>query len=384
MNQWAGVLDVVVTARPSWARVKTLVSSFAELNGNSSVRLSLVGPAVSERYGDISKVIGHRIKHKNFPALQESDALGSIALSAIEGASSLVRYWSMERPTAVLVIADRTETLGASVAAALMQIPLIHLQGGEVSGSIDDKIRNSNTKLADLHLTTNLETRERLLGMGEEDSRIRVIGCPSVDIAREAVSKTQGVQFLDMDKLGGVGAWVEKGDSYGVIMFHPDTLASDETNVAWIEHLMRFVDHSRLKWFWFWPNPDHGTNQISKIIRRKREQGGLSTVRFIINIEPELFNLLLANAQILLGNSSYGIRESSYLGLSVINLGDRQHGRQRGQNVLDLDLNSHALKDFRLLESRIGLKFPQSNLYGSGNSGRLGAEAVSKWEPSLK
>ena len=144
-------LDVVVTARPSWARVKSLVLEYAKIAGNSKLRVTLVGPALSSRYGNIIELIPEGILTASHSTLRESDDLAAIALSCVDGSQSLIHQWMSSRPDCVLVIADRSETLGVSTAAALMQIPLIHLQGGEISGSIDDKVRDTNSQLADLN-----------------------------------------------------------------------------------------------------------------------------------------------------------------------------------------------------------------------------------------
>ena len=375
----APLLEVVITARPSWARVKSLIFSYSELVGPEKCRVSLVGPALSARYGDISSQIPPNISVRSFPTLRESDDLGAVALTGIDTAYSLATNWAQSRPDCILVIADRTETLGVSMAAALMQIPLIHLQGGEVSGSIDNKIRDTNTKLADFHLTTNDESKQYLLGIGEDETRIKVIGCPSIDGVKHIMEENKPWNLLD---LGGVGCDVNSEQEYGIIMFHPDTL-DDSSNSLWVYSLIEAVGTSILSWFWFWPNPDHGSNEISKIIRRCREQGLLQNVRFIINVTPDDFVRLATRACILIGNSSFGIRESSYIGLPTLNLGLRQNGRQRGSNVVDLPRPS-ANHIHRAILELAGKKYPSSKLYGDGSAGLRGAQFIASWNPRLK
>ena len=376
------VLEIVVTARPSWARVKSLVLEYQKLSGADSLRLSLVGPAVSKRYGDVSFGISPSIEVKKFPALHESDEFGSVALTCLDGATALARYWEQDRPSAVLVIADRTETLGVSLVAALMQIPLIHLQGGEISGSIDDKIRDTNSKLADFHLTTNEFTSKRLIDIGENPDLIHIVGCPSIDLVLNTIKNPKLiVNSLD---LGGVGANFDIKSKFGIIMFHPDTF-NETDSLSWINVIIDLISKSKINWFWFWPNPDHGTNLISKEIRKAREMGDLANVRFVINLEPELFITLANYSQIMIGNSSFGIRESSYLGLRVINLGLRQKGRQRGPNVSDIELIQNSKELFKLFSQNLkDEKLPPSYLYGDGNSGKRSAAILASWIPNLK
>lgn len=379
LNQHPPVLEVVITARPSWARVRTLIQNYCEISGVDNCRVSLVGPAVSSRYGDISDQIHSGIKIRTFPSLRESDDLASIALSSMDGAVALAQHWRDSRPDCVLVIADRTETVGASCAAALMQIPLIHLQGGEVSGSIDNKIRSTNSKLADLHLTTNELTKSSLMTMGESEDRIRVVGCPSIDIVKKVTDENS---YWTLKDIGGVGCVIEPDCKYGIVMFHPDTL-DEQSNEAWIDSLISTIDVSGMKWFWFWPNPDHGTTLISKKLRTAREANLLNNVRFVINVLPDTFIKLAVHACVLIGNSSFGIRESSFIGLPVINLGDRQKNRQRGPNVMDLQFPTRN-ELLQTIDSIGNYRYPRSFIYGDGGAGVLAAHAISNWQPSLK
>lgn len=375
-------LEVVVTARPSWARVQSIVKQYAKTFGHSSVRLSLVGPAVSKRYGDLSSAVSSIYRTKLFPSLHESDSFENIALSAIEGGSALARYWGQDRPSAILVIADRSETLAVSMTAALMQIPIIHLQGGEVSGSIDDKVRDTNSKLADLHFTTNELTQARLISMGEKDNNIFIIGCPSVDLVKETVVGGIETQFTESE-LGGVGANFSLNDPFGIIMFHPDTSNSVE-NSFWISEIIKMVESSNLKWFWFWPNPDHGTEMISKKIRQQRESGGLKNVRFVINLPPEIFITLANRSRLLVGNSSFGIREASFLGLPVLNFGLRQSGRQCASNVLNFTRDTFKGNLGEIVEAHSNRRFQSSNLYGEGDAGIKAVNFLKTWNPRTK
>ena len=378
------LLEVVVTARPSWARVKHLVFNYATVAGRDRVRLTLVGPAVSQRYGDISKRLPKWLQFDIVQALNESDALDAVALSCVSGSMSLINKWSRNRPDCVLVVADRTETLGASLAASLMQIPLIHLQGGEISGSIDDKVRDANSKLADFHLTTNEITANRLRELGEKDDLIRVVGCPSVDIVAEVLNNQSRLTFTSSSSLGGVGSDFPMDKDFGIIMFHPDTLNAEE-NILWTRQLIEFTQNSYLNWVWFWPNPDHGSHEISHEIRMAREQIELHNIRFIVNLPPEDFVILAINSTVLIGNSSFGIREASFVGLPVVNLGRRQFGRQKAKNVLDIPSLLTFEEFSTLVENHLQHgKFASSHIYGSGNSGLIAAKAILNWSPNVK
>ena len=385
MNRDFPLLDVVITARPSWARVKNLVYEYAKATSNSNVRVKLVGPAVSTRYGDLRDQLPTWLSVKSFPALHDTDALSDVARSCLDGARALTYEWTENPPDCSLVIADRTETAGVALVSALMQIPLIHLQGGEISGSIDDKIRDTNSKLADLHLTTNEFTRNRLVSIGEDPSRIHIVGCPSIDLVKDVIKKSGEIAQPWNQDLGGVGKQFSLEDPFGIVMFHPDTLSSSQ-NSFWINEITQVLKNSEINWFWFWPNPDHGNSGISKAIRITRELGELSKVRFLINLPPEIFISLASRASLMIGNSSFGIREASYLGLPVINLGERQNGRQKSSNVFDLNSNSKTMDFSKLICDILKEKrwFSSSELYGNGDAGFRAARIIKDWKPSVK
>jgi UDP-hydrolysing UDP-N-acetyl-D-glucosamine 2-epimerase len=385
-NKAAPTLDVVVTARPSWARVKSLVENYALITDTSQVRVLFVGPAVSKRYGDVTSQVPVNVEFETMQTLGESDGLDAVAQTCASGSQLLIHRWSSKRPDCTLVIADRTETLGVAMAASVMQIPLIHLQGGEVSGSIDDKIRDANTKLADLHLTTNEYTAKRLISMGEPEERVIPIGCPSIDLVRQLI-ESDATQFPEnglASELGGVGGDFSVNNPFGIIMFHPDTLNEFE-NAEWINSLIEIADKGDYNWFWFWPNPDHGSHFVSHQIRKARENNRLQNVRFVINLPPERFVHLASKAVILVGNSSFGIRESAYLGLPVLNLGKRQKGRQKVGNVKDVPnlISAEELRMHILMHASQGW-LDSSDLYGDGRSGFRGASYIANWTPTLK
>lgn len=372
-------IDFVITARPSWSRVKKLIQDYIKIEGEGAARVSLVGAALSEKYGDIRSQIPSNYQLNVFETFSGNKNLFSVAKTSIDGANALSQFWSTSRPSSVFVVADRTETLGVSLTAATMQIPIIHLQGGEVSGSIDNKIRSANTKLADLHLTTNQFTAKNLINLGENEKDIIIIGCPSVDLVHDQVEKKLKPHPHSLH-YGGVGANFQTELPYGIIMFHPDTFALSD-NIDWIDYLLTMTQRSNLNWFWFWPNVDFGGGLISKRIRFMRESNVLSNLRYLKNLPPDTFINLAIHAKVLVGNSSFGIREASAIGLPVINLGMRQVGRHRAENVVDLQKPCDITK---AVDEHSRRRFKKSLIYGEGNASRLGAEALRDWIPRIK
>ena len=376
-------IDFVVTARPSWSRVRSLVFNYAQLAGSGFAKLIFIDTANSRNYGNVSKQEIDGIEKIFFLTHFDSDGFDGAALSVSSGIEALARYWSMCRPDAALVIADRTETLGAAAAASLMQIPLIHLQGGEITGSIDNKIRNANSALADFHLTTNDETATRLESLGVKSELIRVIGCPSIDIVRGVLNgKTSNLGSV---LGGGIGKDVELDRNFGLIMFHPDTLNLSKTEL----HLGLIIETIKLRneiqWVWFWPNSDHGSSNITKQMRLFRESNFGKQVKFLVNVLPEIFVELANRSSFILGNSSFGIREASFLGLPAINIGARQKCRQRATNVIDLSDPERFEELSKAIDVSLAVgRYAPSEMYGNGFAGVNGARHLLKWRPQVQ
>ncbi|MGA9590940.1 MAG: UDP-N-acetylglucosamine 2-epimerase, partial [Salegentibacter sp.] len=197
---------VVVTARPSYSRIKTALIA---IQNHSQLELQLViaGSALLDRYGNAVDFIekdGFPIAAKVFMVL-EGENPTTMAKTTGLGVMELTNVFYNLKPNAVITIADRFETIATSIAAAYQNIPLVHVQGGEVTGSIDEKVRHSNTKLADLHLVSSEDARKRVIKLGEDPDKVINTGCPSIDLAKK-VHENGALDFDPLEKYGGVGA----------------------------------------------------------------------------------------------------------------------------------------------------------------------------------
>ena len=237
------------------------------------------------------------------------------------------------KPDVVVTVADRYETLSTAVAAAYMNIPVAHIQGGEVTGSIDEKVRHAVTKLADVHLVSTDKAAERVIRMGEDPSMVFVTGCPSIDLAATML-EDPGLDFDVFERYGGVGPRADLSNGYLVVMQHPVTTEYHQAR-RHVTETLRVVKELDLPALWFWPNVDAGADGTSSGIRTFREEQDPRNIHFFKNMSPVDFLKLLHNSRCLIGNSSVGIRECSFLGVPVVNIGSRQAGRDRGGNVVD-------------------------------------------------
>ncbi len=369
----------MVTARPSYSRIKTALTAIKN-HPKLELQLVIAGSALLGRYGNAVDFIendGFVIAEKVFMVL-EGENPTSMAKTTGLGVMELANVFYRLQPDAVVTIADRFETIATSIAASYQNIPLVHIQGGEVTGNIDEKVRHANTKLADVHLVASEDAKQRVLKMGENPDMVFNTGCPSIDLADE-IQNSPKLDFDPIQKYGGVGVeinWKEEG--YIVVMQHPVTTeyASARKDV---EETLKAVHELNIPTFWFWPNVDAGSDGTSGGIRSFRENHQPKNIHFFKNMEPNDFLKLLVNSKCLIGNSSVGIRECSYLGVPVVNIGTRQNKRERGSNVLDTIYDKNEI--LKSIQNRMTTKnIVSENMYGDGKSGQRIANILADTE----
>lgn len=367
-------IAVVVTARPSYSRVKTAITAIKE-HPELELQLVLAASALLDRYGRASDVIeadGFDIAARIYNVLEGED-LRSMAKTTGLGIMELSAAFDQLTPDAVVTIADRFETMSTAIAAAYMNIPLIHIQGGEVTGNIDEKVRHAITKLSDLHLVSNDHAKARVIKMGEEPSTVITTGCPSIDLAKDILDQKE-LPFDPYKKYGGVGECPDLSNGYVVVLQHPVTTEYELSKIQ-IETTLDAIQAQNMPTLWFWPNVDAGADGTSKGIRSYREKHKVPNIHFFKNMAPQDFLRLLKASNCIIGNSSVAIRECSFLGVPAINIGTRQNGRDRGSNVIDVDHSERQIK--QALESHMNSENPKSDeLYGSGNAGVQIANAI--------
>jgi UDP-hydrolysing UDP-N-acetyl-D-glucosamine 2-epimerase len=368
---------VLVTARPSYSRVKTALEAI-QAHPDLELQLVVAASALLDRYGtavrymeedgfEIAARVHLVLEGGNLTAMAKTTGLAMLELSTV---------FENLRPDVVVTIADRFETIGTAVAASYLNIPVAHIQGGEVTGSIDEKVRHAVTKLSDLHFVASTNARERVVRLGEDPATVHVTGCPSIDLA----AKVPGASELDFDpveKYFGVGAPVDLSGGYLVVLQHPVTTEYSLARKHAFETL-HAVRELGMPVLWFWPNVDAGTDGTSGAIRTFRETERPEKFHFFKNMAPLDFLRLLYNCNCLVGNSSVGIRECSYLGVPVVNIGSRQTGRDRGANVLDASYDSADI--VAAIERHLsngGVRYPQDQLYGDGRAGERIARLLS-------
>lgn len=357
-----------ITARPSYSRIR---AALASLHANPDVELVVLcsGSALLDRYGkvvDLIRADGFQVEEELYTFVEGNEPI-NMALTAANTINQTAAALRRINPDFVISIADRYETLGTAVAAAYLGIPLIHIQGGEITGNIDEKVRHAVTKLADVHLVANQRAGDRLVRMGEHPSSVVVTGCPSIDIARDALNMEMDAVKLALRR-SGVGADIDLDGDYLVVLQHPDTDTYSES-YAQMQATLDAVHRLDMPTIVFWPNVDAGSDATSKCIRVFRESGKLGKVHYVKNLEGTLFLRLLMGSRCLIGNSSVGLRECAYLGVPVVNIGGRQRGRDRAANVADVAHEAEAIESAVRAQVAHG-RYPASDLYGNGYAGQ--------------
>ena len=232
-------------------------------------------------------------------------------------------------PDVVVICGDRFEQLAIAMAAAYLNITIAHIEGGDVTGSIDESVRHAITKLAHLHFVTNEDAHWRVLAMGEDPAYVFNTGSLDVELAAHVRTTITNEQVNAL----GVGHDVDIEQPFLMVVQHPVT--TEASNREHLETTLKVVSSFELPTIWFWPNPDAGTGEMADSLRHMREEHPelTSHMRFITNVPANDFVALLAHASCLVGNSSAGIKECSFLGTPVVNIGARQQGRLSAEHV---------------------------------------------------
>lgn len=367
---------VAITARPSYARIKTAMEAIRDRD-DLELQLVVGASALLYRYGPVIDVIrddGFEPDSVVYLVL-EGENLVTTAKSTGVAIQELATIFDNLDPDVVISVADRFETIATAISAAYLNIPVAHVQGGEITGSIDEKVRHAVTKLSNLHFVTHDKAAERVVRMGEDPDTVFTTGCPSVDLAAR-VAEEGADGFDPWQHYSGVGERFDPRDDYIIVMQHPVTTEYG-SGYEQIRETLEAVREFGCNTFWFWPNVDAGSDEVSKGIRVFREHHDLPFIYFFKNMAPEHFLQLLIGAECIVGNSSVGIREASYLGVPTVNVGNRQAGRDRGPNVVDVGYDREEILSAMKSQVEHG-SYPSSELYGDGSAGKQMAELLAE------
>lgn len=348
----------VITSKIHYGRSKTILR---ELNNRDDIDLQIVvgASAILPQYGDVITELendGFTYHAKIFMTLEGGSSV-AMAKTAGLGIAEFATAFDNLSPNIVLIRGDRYEVLSAAVAAAYLNIPVAHIEGGDVTGTIDESVRHAITKLSHIHFTTNEESKKRVLKMGEKPDYVFNVGCPGL----EYIAQNNFQVSSEIINYLGVGDVVDISKPYIVVMQHPVT-SEISKNREYVNETLESINNLNLPTIWFWPNVDAGTDEVSKAIRSFREEKKPEKIRFLKYIPAEQFIGLIKGASCLVGNSSAGIKEASYLGTPVVDIGTRQKGRMRAENVVNVNYNRGEIKYVVEEQLKHG-RYPSSSIY---------------------
>jgi GDP/UDP-N,N'-diacetylbacillosamine 2-epimerase (hydrolysing) len=267
------------------------------------------------------------------------------------------------RPDLLLVIGDRGEMLAGAIAALHLGVPIVHLHGGERSGTVDEPVRHAITKLSHWHFVATEESKDRVIRMGERPEHVWVTGAPSLDGLSDVLHAPRA------RTLTGLG--LSPNARYALVLFHP---VVQEMNDAYVQTqslllaLKSVREAHALEVIWLAPNADAGSGGIIQALNEAPPDLGLHC---ITHLQRDDYLAVLRHAEVLVGNSSSGIIEAASLGTPVVNIGDRQHCRERNLNTVDCGVSCAEVED--ALRQCLGrMRHEPANRYGDGQAaGRI-------------
>lgn len=362
----------VVNSRANYARIKTAILACMDHQDLDTV--VVVGASgVLYRFGNVSELIendGIKIETKLYTVVEGNDP---VAMAKTTGLSliDLAQEFHRIKPDVVVTVADRYETIATAIAASYMNIPVAHTQGGEITGSIDESVRHAITKLSHIHFPATRNAANVLKKLGESPDKIFWVGCPALDLAHEVPAEP--ISSV-MQRYHGVGNGLDFSKPFILVSQHPVTTEFKDAREQ-IEQTLQAVLSSGIQAIWLWPNVDSGSDALSKRIREFREENNAAPMHFYRNFSSEDYVNILREASCIVGNSSSGIREASFLGTPAVNIGSRQNGRDRAPNVIDVDYDSFEIKEAIQAQIKNG-RYQSSEIFGDGFAGRKMAEIL--------
>ncbi|MFV8368162.1 UDP-N-acetylglucosamine 2-epimerase [Flavobacterium sp. LB2R40] len=346
--------------RADFGKIKSLIA-ILDMHSDFEIFVFVTGMHLLKEYGYTLLEI-ERCNFKNVHTFENHTHETTMDLTLAKTIEGLSSYCKKVNPDLIVVHGDRVETLAGAIVGSLNNILVAHIEGGELSGTVDELIRHSVSKLSHIHFVSNADAAKRLLQMGEMESSIFTIGSPDIDS-----------MFSDtLPSLEKVNNYYEINfEKFAIVMFHPVTTEANEMQ----DYTMNFVD-SLLKdthnYVVIYPNNDLGSKCIIKEYERLK-----NNVRFRVfpSLRFEYFLTLLKNAQFIIGNSSAGIREAPYYGIPIINIGTRQQNRVILADIINVDYSQEgildALKSIDTHEVQI-----LNSEFGDGNSAQLFVKAI--------
>jgi len=341
--------------RADFGKIKSLIQILEE-HPNFEPYIFVTGMHLQNEYGYTLLEV-ERCGFSNIHTFENHTHETTMDLTLAKTIEGLSTYIKTCRPDMIVIHGDRVEALAGSIVGSLNNILVSHIEGGEVSGTIDELIRHSTSKMSHIHFVSNKQAKKRLVQMGELDESILIIGSPDIDIMFSS----------NLPDLPIAKEYYEIAfENYAVAMFHPVTTEANSMQ-DYADNFVAALLADNHNYVLVYPNNDLGSKAVLKAYEQLTEN---PRFRIFPSLRFEYFLTLLKNAQFIIGNSSAGIREAPYYGLPIINIGTRQKNRALHADIINVD---YTLKSILQAVKKIDSHEvkPSENDFGKGNSAEL-------------
>lgn len=375
---------VFVGSRANYSSIKSVMRAIQK-HPKLELQIVLGASAILERFGKVEDLIRNDGFEPNFTFhnLVEGENPATMAKSTGLGLMDASMIFHNLKPDMLVVVGDRFEMMSVTLAAAYMNIRIVHTMGGEVTGTIDESIRHAITKFAHIHFPANEDSRERIIKMGEDAQYVFNVGCPRTDLVADELKNDSYKVLKDLFKnYGGVGREFDLSKPYFLVSQHSVTTEFGNNRVQ-IEETLKALEELQLPTIMLWPNADAGGDDISKGIRTYREKYNPSWLHLFKNLPTHIYIHLMNTTACLVGNSSSGVREGSFIGTPVVNIGTRQNKRLRTDNVIQVNYSAKEIVEGIKKQLEHG-KYTSNHLYGDGTAGEKIAEILTWVDPPIQ
>ncbi len=341
--------------RADFGKIKSLIK-IAQNSNLFDIYIFVTGMHMIDKYGKTINEIYKSNFDNIYPFINHDDIehMDRNLAKTIDGFS---HYIGEINPDLIIVHGDRIEAMAGAIVGSLNNILVAHIEGGEISGTIDELIRHSISKLSHIHLVSNKEAKNRLIQMGEKNTSIFTIGSPDLDIMNskdlpslEFVKKYYDINFND----------------YSILMFHPVTTEINDIKNQ-TKELVGSILKSGKQYIVIYPNNDLGSNYI---LDEYQKLNNNPNIKIFPSLRFEYFLILLKNTQFVIGNSSTGLREAPYYNIPTINIGSRQHNRAISRNIINCECVQDEILKAINKASNLNLSSKDIN-FGDGKSDKL-------------
>ncbi|KIO54204.1 UDP-N-acetylglucosamine 2-epimerase [Flavobacterium hibernum] len=348
--------------RADFSKIKSLIQTL-EKQQDFEVYIFVTGMHLQEVYG-YTLIEIERCNFKNIHTFKNHTHETTMDLTLAKTIEGLSAYCKAVNPDMIVVHGDRVETLAGAIVGSLNNILVAHIEGGEISGTVDELIRHSVSKLSHIHFVSNKQAQKRLIQMGEIKESIFTIGSPDVDIMFSDhlpdLITAQAYYKIDFEK-------------YAIVMFHPVTTEIKEMQ-QYVQNFVTSLLQDNHNYIVIFPNNDLGSQFILEEYERLK---GNERFRIFPSLRFEYFLTLLKNSQFIIGNSSAGIREAPYYGIPIINIGTRQQNRAVHADIINTDYSEKGIKKALSIINSHKVKSVEND-FGHGNSNELFLQCLNK------